>query len=174
MRKFITVVLGVMAWLLLFNVAVLSWGYQDQDKDRAELTKAVSQARVSLEKGLSASNREGKPISAKFEIEEGKLQLSVYTMQKGKFSEAIINHDTGKITKVEPITGGEDFTAAKAQGEAMAKAKVSLATAVLKALKDNQGSVAVSVVPSLKDGHPVAEIALVQGDQWKTISEKLD
>ena len=174
MRKFITVVFGVMAWVLLFNVAVLSWGYQDQDKDRAELRKAVSQAKVSLEKALSVSNREGKPISAKFEIEEGKLQLSVYTTQNGKFSEIIVNHDTGNVAKVEPISNGEDLTAAKAQGEAMAKTKVSLAAAVLKALKENHGSVAVSVVPSLKDGHPVAEIALVQGDQWKTISEKLD
>ncbi len=174
MRKLINVVLGVMACLLLFNSAVLSWGYQDQDKDRAELSKAVSQAKVSLEKALSASKREGKPISAKFEIEEGKLQLSVYTMRKGKFSEVIIDHDTGKIAKAEAITSGEDFTAATAQEEAMAKAKLSLAAAVMKALKDNQGSLAVSVTPSLKDGHPVAEIALVQGDQWKTVSEKLD
>ena len=172
MRKFITVVLGVVACLLLVNLAVLSGGYQD--RDRTELAKAVSQTRVSLGKGLSASEREGKPISAKFEIEEGKLQLSVYTMRNGKFSEVIVDHDTGNIAKVEPITSGEDFTAAKAQGEAMAEAKVSLAGAVAKALKNNQGSLAVSVLPGLKNGHPVAEIALVQGDQWKTISAKLD
>lgn len=174
MRKVITVVLGVMACLLLSNLAVRAWGYQDQDKDRAELAKAVGQAKVSLEKGLSASKSAGTPISAKFEIEEGKLQLSVYTTQTGKFSEIIVDHDKGNIAKVEPITSGEDFTAAKAQGDVMAKVKVSLAAAVVKVLKDNPGSLAVSVVPGLKDGHPVAEIALAQGTQWKTIFEKLD
>jgi hypothetical protein len=29
-------------------------------------------------------------------------------------------------------------------------------------------------MPSLKDGHPVAEITLVKGEEFKTVSEKLD
>lgn len=174
MRQFVTVVLVAVACLLLFdNLAVSSWGYQDQDKDRANLAKAVSRSKVSLERGLSAAKRNGDPISAKFEIEEGKLQLSIYTMRNGKFSEINIDHDTGNIAKVEPITGGEDLTAAKAQGEATAKAKMSLAAAAAKVLKNNQGAIAVGVLPGLKDGHPVAEIALVQGDQWKTVAENL-
>src|SRR5882724_9294422 len=37
----------------------------------AELAKAVGEAKVSLEQGLSISAHEGKPISAKFEIEDG-------------------------------------------------------------------------------------------------------
>jgi hypothetical protein len=33
---------------------------------------------------------------------------------------------------------------------------------------------AVSVTTSLKEGHPVAEIDLVDGEEFKTASEKLD
>src|SRR6266566_9089956 len=49
------------------------------EKGDTELAKAVSGAKVSLVKGLAASTREGNPISAKFELEHGVLQLSVYT-----------------------------------------------------------------------------------------------
>ena len=82
--------------------------------------------KTSLEKGLSASETQGKPISGKFEVEDGKLQLSVYTMKGDKFSEVIVDHKTGKVAKTEAITGGDDLTAAKAQSEAMAKTKLSL------------------------------------------------
>lgn len=47
-------------------------------------------------------------------------------MKGNGFSEVIVDHKTGKVAKAEPITGGEDLTAAKAQSEAMAKAKRSL------------------------------------------------
>src|SRR2546425_595422 len=87
---------------------------QGQPKGDTELAKAVSGATVSLAKGLAASAREGKPISAKFELEHGVLQLSVYTAKGGKFSEVIVDHTTGKEAKVDAITGGEDLTAAKA------------------------------------------------------------
>ena len=41
-------------------------------------------------------------------------------------------------------------------------------------MKENKGYRAVSVMPTLKDGHPVAEVELVKGTDWKTASEKLD
>src|SRR2546425_3669406 len=172
MRKSTIFALAVtFAWLLGGH---LSWAQKSDDKEHAELSKALKDAKVTLEKGLSASEHEGKPISGKFEVEDGKLQLSVYTMKGDKFSEVIVDHKTGKVAKTEAITGGEDLTAAKAQSGAMAKAKVSLRAATEKAVKANKGFRAVSVMPSLKDGHPVAEITLVKGDEFKTASEKLD
>ena len=45
---------------LLVSSAVWSGTYQE--KDRAELAKAVAEAKVSLDQGLAASAREGKPI----------------------------------------------------------------------------------------------------------------
>ncbi len=147
----------------------------EESKDQAALAKALADAKVSLEKGLSASEREGKPISAKFEIgDDGKLQLSVYTAKGDKFSEVIVDHKTGKVEKAEAITGAEDLEAAKAQSEAMAKARLALHGAVTKAVYANRGYRAVSVYPSLKDGHPVAAVTLHKGDAWKTVTENLD
>jgi hypothetical protein len=154
--------------------AQMGWAQPHDDKERAELAQALKDAKISLQQGVTASAKEGKPISAKYEVEDGKLQLSVYTMKGDKFSEVIVDHKTGKVAKAEPITKADDLTAAKAQSEAMAKAKRSLGTAASEAVKENKGSRAVSVMPSLKDGHPVAEVELVKGTEWKAVSEKLD
>jgi hypothetical protein len=172
MKTVMTVILGLIATCGPVNFMV--WAAAPQDKEHAELAKAVGDSKVSLLQGLSASAREGQPISAKFEIDEGKLQLSVYTAKGGKFSEVIVDHNTGKVANAEPITSGEDLSAAKAQSEATSKAMESLRTALDKVLKSNSGYRAVSVIPALKDGHPVAEVTLVMGSQWKTAYEKLD
>ena len=150
------------------------WAQTPEDKEHAELAKALKGAKIPLERGLTASAKEGKPISAKYEVEDGKLQLSVYTMKGDNFSEVIVDHKTGKIAKTEPITKDDDLAHAKEQREAMAKAKRSLGVAASEAVKENKGYRVVSVMPTVKDGHPVADVTLVKGSEWKTVSEKLD
>src|SRR2546427_4237636 len=172
MKRSLSVVLAVFAGVLLATLG--GWAQTVGDQEHAELAKALKGAKVSLQNGPSASAREGKPISAKYEVEHGKLQLSVYTMKGDKFSEVIVDHASGKVSKAEPITKGEDLTAAKEQAEAMAKAKRSLQVAAAEAVKENKGFRAVSVMPALKDGHPVVDVTLVKGTEWKTVSEKLD
>jgi hypothetical protein len=147
---------------------------QSKESEKQALAKDVKTVKVSLEKGLSASEAEGKPISAKFEIENGKFQLSIYTAKDGKFYEVIVDHQTGKVAKTEPITSDADLTAAKAQNDAMAKSKTSLRSAVGQALKANKGYRAVSVTPSLEGGQSAAEVTLVKGNEWKTVKGKLD
>src|SRR5258705_13661784 len=134
------------------------WAQNYGDAEDAELAKALKGAKITLQRGLTASAKEGKPISAKYEVEHGKLQLSVYTMKGDTFSEVIVDYKTGKVAKTEPITGGDDLTAAKAQGEAMAKAKRSLEAAAAEAAKEDAGYRVVSVMPAVKEGHPVADV----------------
>ena len=171
MTKRMVVVLMAVGVCLFANA--VGWA-QSSTKEQAELGKALAGAKVSLQQGLAASQREGTPISGKFELEDGKLQLSVYTMKGMKFSEVIVDHQSGKITKVTPITGGDDLAAAKAQGEAMSKARKTLRAVVDAAVHANAGFRAVSVFPALKDGHPVADITLAKGDAFKKVSAKLD
>jgi len=171
MKKTALTLAFLVAWMFTMP---MSWAQKFDDAEHAELAKALRDAKISLQRGLTASTKEGKPISAKYEVEHGKLQLSVYTMKGDKFSEVIVDHKTGKVAKAEPITGGDDLTAARAQSEAMAKAKRSLDAAASEAVKENKGYRVVSVMPALKDGHPVADVTLVKGTEWKTVSEKLD
>jgi hypothetical protein len=90
-------------------LAVVSISARAGDEDNpAALAKALSGASVSLDQGLNASEREGKPISGKFEIADGALQLSVYTMKGDQFAEVIVDHKAGSIKKSQPITDADD------------------------------------------------------------------
>jgi len=160
--------------LVLLLGSGLGWAGQYDEKERAELAQALKGAKVSLKQGMVASAPKGKPISGKFEVEDGKLQLSVYTEKGGAFSEVVVDPKTGRVAKVEAIEGGEDLTAAKTQADAMAKAKTPLGAAVDGAVKKDPGFRPVSVIPGLKDGHPVADVTLIKGDNVKTVSERLD
>lgn|SRR5215831_15885334 len=136
--------------------------------------KTLQSAKVSLEKGLAAAQPKGKPISGKFELEDGKLQLSVYTSSQGKFWEVIVDHGSGKVSKTEQIKEGEDLSTARAQNEGMSKAKTSLSAAVGKAVAANAGYLAVSIVPEIKEGKAVATVVLENAAGTKTVSESLD
>ena len=142
--------------------------------DPKALAAALQDATATLQGGLKASEREGTPISAKFEIEHGKLQLSVYTMEGDNFMEVVADPKTGAIAKAEKITDADDLKASASQKTAMAKAKVSLLTATETAVKGNPGFQAVSIFPELKGGSAVAEVTLLQGTTFKKVTEKLD
>jgi hypothetical protein len=142
--------------------------------DPAVLVAAMKDATGTLQGGMKASEREGTPISAKFEIEDGKLQLSVYTMKGDDFMEVVADPNTGAIAKAEKITDAGDLKAASSQKAAMAKAKVPLLTATETAVKANAGSQAVSIYPQLQNGNATAEVTLLQGTTFKKVTEKLD
>ena len=146
----------------------------DDDEGQEALAKKLGDAKINLQQGLSASEQQGQPISAKFEVDEGKLQLSVYTAKDGKFFEVLVNYSTGKVLKIEPITEGDDLAAATSQSAAMTKAKISLKEAVDKAMAQSANARAVSAVPSLKDGRPVVSVVLRDGERFKTVQQPLD
>ena len=138
------------------------------------MAKALQQASLPLEKATKLTEREGKPISAKYEIEHGALQLSIYTMKGDRFSEVIINHTTGAVAKDEWITDADDMKAAQAQAAAMAKAKVSLDVATAHAVAANPVYRAVSIMPALAGSQPVATVTLLKGEDVKKVTEKLE
>src|SRR5271169_6441549 len=142
--------------------------------DPAALAAALKNTSATLQGGLKASEAQGTPISAKFEIEDGKLQLSVYTMKGNNFMEVVADPQTGAIGKAEKITDAGDLKEAAEQKAAMAKAKVPLLTATETAVKANAGSQAVSIYPQLQNGGAVAEVTLLQGTAFKKVTEKLD
>jgi hypothetical protein len=138
------------------------------------LLKSLSRAKVSLQQGLTAAQRHGQPISGKFEVENGKFQLSVYIANKEQFYELLIDYNMGKIVKSEPITQNGDLDAAKAQSVAMMKAKSSLRSAIEKVVRGSSGFRAVSVTPALKDGHAIASVVLLKGEELKSVEQSLE
>ena len=164
------------AIMVALGLAALTVSYvaRSQEHDQQALIKAMGDAKVSLQQGLTASQREGQPISAKFEMEDGKLQLSIYTEKGGKFSEVIVDHNNGSVAKSETITDADDLTHAKSQSAAMAKAKTQLKDAVDKAMGKAAGARAVSATAEMKGGRSVASIELLRGGQIQNVTEELD
>src|SRR5215831_2903535 len=146
----------------------------DDDGGRDAVARGSRFAKVNLQQGLAASEQEGQPISGKFEVDRGKFQLSVYTSKDGKFSEVLIDYWTGQVAKVEPITKGEDLTAAQSRSAAMAEAKTSLREAVEKALGQAAGFRAVGVIPNWKDGHAIASVLLLKGERFQIVDQALE
>ena len=146
---------------------------------RSELTRALFGAWLPLESGLAVSTREGTPLSAKYEIDNGAFQLSVYTWKTDtvsgdSFTEVIVDFSTGLVARVDTITGGNDLAAAQSQKATMARAKRSLGEATADAVRANAGYRAVSAMPGLDGSRPLAEVTLVRGDEWKIITVRLD
>jgi len=165
--------------LILLIAAISCWSAvgataRAEEGNSATLAAAMKNATATLQSGLRASEAQGTPISAKFEIEDGKLQLSIYTMKGNDFMEVVADPKTGAIAKAEKITDAGDLKEAAAQKAAMAKAKVPLLTATETAVNANAGSRAVSIVPELKNGQATAEVTLLAGDAFKKVTQKLD
>jgi hypothetical protein len=143
-------------------------------KAQTELWGAMKGANhLALAKAIDVASASGKPISARYEFEDGHLQLTVYVEKAGAFSEVFVDHMTGKVAKIDKITGGDDMKDAKAQSKASAKAKGTLAAAVAKALAENPGYTAVDVTPVLEGKQVVAEITLMKDGKFKGASEPL-
>jgi len=162
--------------LLLVAVASVATGLVSQGSHAQDhlLITGVTGAKVTLQEGLTAAAKQGRPISGKFEVEDGKLQLSIYTAKDGKFSEVIVDHTTGNVAKSESITEGEDLAEAKSQNAAMEKVKNDLKAAVDKSTAATSGSRAISVTPALKDGRAVASITVLTGQQIQTVEQPLE
>src|ERR1700756_270940 len=147
------------------------WGPDDELEAIAAALKDTS---FSLQDGLKAGEREGQPISAQFEMDDGKLQISIYTTKGDDFSEVVADPKTGAIVKTEKITDTDELSDAADQKAAMAKAKTSLMAAADAAVNENAGFRVVSIFPDLRDGHAIAEVTLLQGTTAKKVTEKLD
>lgn len=153
------------------NAALVSFA---NEMSGVAVAKLMPSARVSLQEGLRAAEAQGQPISGKFEVDEGHLQLSVYTAKDGKFSEVLVDQSTGKVAKSEAITAGDELAVAQRQMEVYGKSTTSLRTAVSHAELANPGYQAVSVTPTVSKGRAIAVVSLLQGKQTRSIAEPLD
>ena len=145
-----------------------------QDDELEAMATALKDTTVTLQDALKAGEREGQPISAQFELDDGKLQISIYTTKGEDFSEVVADPKTGAVLKTAKITDTDELSDAADQKAAMAKAKTSLVSAADAAVKENSGFRAVSIFPDLRDGHAIAEVTLLQGTTAKKVTEKLD
>ena len=169
----------VVAALVVTASALVVIAQQSPATGRETLGQALKGAWLPLESGLILSSTQGTPLSAKYEIDDGAFQLSVYTVKADAnagdaFMEVIVDYSAGMIARVETITDGGDLAAARGQQMVLAAAKRTLDKVTAAVVKANAGYRAVSVTPAMNNGRPVAEILLLNGTDWKVVAEPLD
>jgi hypothetical protein len=140
----------------------------------AALAAVLEHVNGTLGSGLKAIEQIGKPLSAKFTLDDGNLQLSVWIAREDGFTEFILYPGLRSVSENYDFRDPDKLNAASAQKLAMDKATVSLLSATENAVKANRGFRAVSAYPVLEEGDPVAVVTLLSGGTYKTVTEKLD
>src|SRR5262245_40990745 len=105
------IAIAVVVSTLLMGSALAVQAETGSANDRGNLTRSLQGAWLPLESGLAVSTREGTPLSAKYEIDDGAFQLSVYTSKArpssgDAFMEVIVDYSSGVVLRVEAISDG--------------------------------------------------------------------
>jgi hypothetical protein len=147
---------------------------RDEQPDPVALWAALEDAKTLLESGLLASESRGMPLSARFDLEDGDLQLIVYLATNDGFAQAIVDTNTGVVRWSEPISAVDDLADASAQKAAIDRAKLSLLSVVKQAVRDSQGARAVDVTPLLQEGPPLVLITLLVNGRFMKVSRLME
>jgi hypothetical protein len=146
-----------------------------EEGNQAALLKAMSGAKVSLEQGIAQVAKGTEvPTEAKYEMDGGKLMLSVYTSAKGFDTAAednSFNEYGGDATAATWAPKKEEFDdlkhiARSAQYHTLlSMTKMTIPEIIKKAAA--QGTV-FSVKEKVRNGKPVFEVMTAQGNTAKT------
>jgi len=163
-------------FVLALGLATLgsSEGAFSADADQAALIKALSGAKHTLLQGIAQVAKGTEvPIEAKYEMEDGTLMLSVYTSAKGfdtaaednTFNEYIGDATAATWAPKKEVFADLKHIARSAQYHALlSMTKTNVPTVIQKA--SAQGAV-VSVKEKIRDGKPVFEVMVVEGNAIK-------
>ena len=157
--------------LISFVGASFAWAEDDQ----AALLKALPQAKISLQQGITQVAKGSQvPTEAKYEMDKGKLSLSVYTSSKGLDTPAednSFNEYGGDATAAtwkpdKEVFADLEHIARSAQYHTLlSMTKVTIPAIIQKA--SPQGTI-FSVKEKVRDGKPVFEVMTAQGGTAKT------
>jgi hypothetical protein len=169
LRRTLMLLIGVGLAMLGSTIA---WS---EEADQAALIKAIAGAKISLKQGIAQVAKGTEvPIEAKYEMEDGKFMLSVYTSAKGVDTAAednSFNEYGGEATAATWAPKKEVFAdlkhiARSAQYHTLlSMTKITIPSIIQKA--SAQGTV-FSVKEKVRSGKPVFEVMTVKGNTVNT------
>jgi hypothetical protein len=146
-----------------------------EDANQAALLKAMSGAKVSLQQGIAQVAKGTEvPTEAKYEMDDGKLMLSIYTSAKGfntpaednSFVEYSGDATTASWAPKKEVFADFKHIARSAQYHSLlSMTKMTIPAIIQKA--SAQGTV-FSVKEKVRNGKPVFEVMTAQGNTTKT------
>ena len=154
--------------------AAASKGATEHDEDKpsandSKLVALLSSSKIGLAEGIALAERKGgTAISAKFELDNGKLSLSVYTAKAGLDADAehnVLAELSGDPTqsewkaKEEVFSDIKHITRASYHLTLVQRSKMSLAAVIAKAQAAHPGQV-YAVEPGIHERSPVFHVAI--------------
>lgn len=174
---------ALVAVTLLFALGLLECrtATAEEGGGMGALVKALGKSKVTLLAGMrQAAHGSAAVISAKFELEDGKLSLSVYTAEKGlavPAEENILQELSGSpeekwIPQAEVFKDVPHVARSAEQLALMALARKSLPNLVAEVQKTHAGTV-FSVTPAIKNHKAVAVILIAEKGKVRTLTQPL-
>jgi hypothetical protein len=170
--------LGIVSAFLMFGQAAVA----EEGGDMSALVQALGKSKLTLLGGMrQAAQGNGAVISAKFELEDGKLSLSVYTAAKGlavPAEENVLQELSGSpeqgkwAPQVEVFKDVPHVARSAEQLTVMALGRRSLAAVVAEVSKAHPGTV-FSITPAIKNHKPVAVVLIAQKGKVTTVTQPL-
>ena len=140
-----------------------------EPNEGAALLALLPMAKLELTQGIALAEVQGaRALSAKFELEDGKLSLSVYTAKKGIELDAehnVLAELTGDPTqtpwqpKEEVFADAKHLTRASYHLTLVQRSKLTLATVIERALAQQPGRV-YSVEPAIRERSPIFHVLI--------------
>ena len=169
----------------LFVAGWLGWQparAEGESKELQAVAQALGKSKVSLLEGIrQASHGSAAAISAKFELEDGKLSLSVYAAEKGLAVPAeqnVLKELSGSpeqdkwTPKTEVFKDVPHVSRAAEQLALMSLGRKTLAAIIAEVQKTHSGTV-FSITPAIKNHKPVAVVLLAQKGKVTTVTQPL-
>lgn len=170
--------LGIISALVAFGQAAVA----EESSDMSALVQALGKSKHTLLAGMrQAAHDKAAVISAKFELEDGKLSLSVYTAEKGLAASAednVLQELSGSPEQDKWTPNAEIFkdvphvARSSEQLTLMSLAHKSLPRLVAEVQKAHPGKV-FSITPTIKNHKPVAVILIVEKGKVRTLTQPL-
>ena len=163
-------------------VAAMPFANAEDSKETKALLEALGKSKRTLIDGVRQAAKGGAvAISAKFELEDGKLSLSVYTAEKGLSvppEQNVLQELSGSPEQdkweptVEVFKDVPHVARSSQQLTLMALGKSSLANIIARARKTQSGTV-FSVTPVIRNHKPVAEVLVADKGKVKKLIQPL-
>ena len=155
---------------------------EGESKELQAVAQALSKSKLTLADGINQAARgSAVAISAKFELEDGKLSLSVYTAEKGLTVPAEKNvlqelsgsPEQDKWTPATEVFKDVPHVARSAEQLAvMSLGRKSLTAVIAEVQKTHPGTV-FSITPAIRNRKPVAVVLIAEKGKITTVNQPL-
>lgn len=181
-RRSVFTVSAILVATMFGLIAAMPVVKAEDSKDTQALIKALAKSKHTLLDGVRLAAKGGAvPISAKFELEDGKLSLSVYTAEKGLSvapEQNVLQELSGSpedqkwSPTVEVFKDLPHVARSSEQLTLMALGKSSLVDIIAQVQKTRSGTV-FSVTPIIRNHKPVVEVLVADKGKVKKLIRPL-